>query len=323
MLNIYNQKNGNNDSASTPTPDSASKLPKPSFTRYTDPTAEFTTSEFKWGFWFARNRVVLYRVAVGFLIGLSVIFWLYVLIRGGSLALYELQSGSKLDRDLAYFYDYTVIHPAYSPAPLLIAGTQILQGGVKKYDLVGEVSNPNNRFYVSFDYYFNIDGAPTPVQRAFLLPEETKMIAHLGYDQTEYPSGAELVISNLQWRRISNHQITDVTAWQAARLNFKVSDFSFEPAGSINTDEGAAANIIKFNLNNASPYSYVEANFAVGLFQGETLMGVLQLRLPSFVAGTTRAIDLRSFVTGLNVTDVRVFPLIDIYDNSVYLPPTS
>lgn len=320
MLNIYSQKNGNGNGTNTPTPDAASKLPKPSFTRYADPTAEFTTSEFKWGFWFARNRVLLYRVAVGVLIGLSVIFWLYVLIGGGSLALYELQSGSKLDRDLAYFYNYTVVHPAYSPTPLLIAGTQILQGGVKKYDLAGEVSNPNNRFYASFDYYFVVDGAPTPVQHTFLLPEETRMITHLGYDQSDYPGGAELVINNLQWRRISNHQITDVTAWQAARLNFKISNFSFERAGGT---EGAAANIIKFNLNNASPYSFTEANFAVGLFQGEALVGILQLRLPRFVSGTTRAIDLRSFVIGLNVTDVRVFPLIDIYDNSVYLPPAS
>ncbi len=320
MLNIYSQQNGDRSSAGTPTSDNTSKLPKPSFTRYTDPTSEFTTSEFKWGFWFARNRVLLYRVAVGVLIGLSVIFWLFVLVKGASLALYSLESGSKLDRDLSYFYDYTVFHPAYSPAPLLIAGTQILPGGVKKYDLIGEVTNPNSRFYISFDYYFVIDGTPTPAKHSFLLPGETRMVTYLGFDQSDYPSGGELVISNWQWRRISNHDIVDVATWQAERLNFKVSDFSFLRSGG---PEGAAANIIKFNLSNASSYSFADTNFQVGLYQGDSLVGILSLNLPRFKSGETRAVDLRSFVVGLNVTDVKVLPLIDIYNNSVYLPPES
>ena len=320
MLNIYKQKNGDHSGDSTLTPGAAAKLPKPSFTRYTDPTAEFTTSEFKWGFWFARNRVLLYRVLVGVLIGLSVIFWLYVLIKGGSLALYSLEKGGQLDRDLSHFYDYTVVHPAYSPAPLLIASTQILPGGAKKYDLVGEVSNPNNRFYVSFDYYFLVDGIPTPIQNTFLLPEETRMLTYLGFDQSVYPGGAELIITNWKWRRISNHKIIDVAKWQAERLDFKISDFSFLRTGST---DSAAAHVIKFNLNNASPYSFVETDFVVGLYQGEALTGVLSLRLPRFKSGEIRAIDLRSFVVGLNVTDIKVFPLIDVYDNSVYLPPES
>jgi hypothetical protein len=39
-------------------------------------------------------------VAVGVLIGLSVIFWMYVLVRGAGLALYEFDKGGQLDRDL-------------------------------------------------------------------------------------------------------------------------------------------------------------------------------------------------------------------------------
>lgn len=320
MLNIYNQKNGNTSGNGVPAPEVASKLPKPSFKRYTDPTSEFSTEEFKWGFWFARNRVLLYRIAVGALIGLNAIFWSYTLIKGGNLILYELEHGKQLDRDLAYFYDYTLIHPKYSASPLLIAGTQILPGGVKKYDLVGEVANPNNRFHVFFDYYFVVDGAPTPVQHTFLLPGETRMISYLGFDQSDYPGGAELVITNWQWRRISNHKIIDVAAWQAERLNFKTGGFSFLRTGGT---ESAAANVIKFNLINASSYSFAETNFEVGLYQGETLVGILPLNLPRFKSGETRAIDLRSFVMSLNVTDIKVFPLIDIYDNSVYLPPES
>lgn len=317
MLNIYNQKNGNGTSES----DAGSKIPKPNYTRYVDPTAEMTTSEFKWGFWYARNRVILYRVAIGVLIGLSVIFWLYTFIKGGSLAMYSLEKGSQLDSGLSYFYNYSVIHPAYSPSPLLISATQILSGGVKKYDLLGEVSNPNDRFYVSFDYYFTAGDGTTETQNTFLLPGETRMITYLGYDKTDYPSGAELIITNLKWRRISNHEIIDTAKWQAEHLNFVISNFSFIRTGD--TTESAAANTIKFDLKNDSPYSFVETKFEVGLYQGEALVGVLPLQLLNFKSNETRAIDLRSFVTGLNVTDIKVFPVIDIYNEPIYLPPES
>lgn len=318
MFNIYNQKNGNGDQIEAEMNGAKNKGRKPNFVQYTDPTQELPAQEFKWGFWFVRNRVILYRVTVGVLIGLSVIFWLYVLVKGGSLALYSLESGGKLDRDLAYFYDYSVIHPSYSAQPLLIANTQVLPGGVGKYDLVSEVSNPNERFLVNFDYYFIVGGVTTDVKKTFLLPNETRLIADLGY-AASYPSGAELVVTNLKWKRISNHTIKDIESWQAERLNFSVSDFSFTRSGEM--VDGVAANVVKFNLNNVSPYSYAQAVFQVNLYQGNALVGVLPLELFNFLSGQIRAIDLRSFVTGLNVTDAKVVPLINIYNNSIYLAP--
>jgi len=320
MLNIYTQKSGNQNNSELPGQKAAPNMPKPNFGRYTDPTQEFSTKEFKQALWFTTNRVLLYRLAVGLLIGLSAIFWLFVLVKGANLAMFSLEKGSTLDRDLAYFYDYTTLHPAYSAQPLLIAGTQILSGGVKKYDLLGEVSNPNPRFRVEFDYYFIVDGVQTQVWHSFLLAGESRILTSLGFSQSEFPGSADLVVTNLSWHRISNHEIVDVAAWQADRLNFQVSDFAFarSESGAI-----ASANVIKFNLKNNSAYSFVEPYFEVGLYQGETLVGILPLRLSRFKSGETRAIDLRSFVAGLNVTSVKIFPLIDIYDQSVYLPPES
>ena len=318
MLNIYNQKNGNGENANAEMRASTLKGRKPDFAQYTDPTQELPAQEFKWGFWFVRNRLILYRVAVGVLISLSVIFWVYVLVRGGSLALYSLEKGGQLDRDLSYFYDYSVIHPSYSAQPLLISNTQVLPGGVGKYDLVSEVSNPNERFFVSFNYHFVVGGVPTETKETFLLPNETRLVASLGY-MGSYPDGAELVITDWQWKRISNHSVKDVELWQAERLNFLVSDFSFTRSGEV--VDGAVANVVKFNLNNASPYSYAQTVFQVNLYQGNALAGVLPLELSNFLSGEIRAVDLRSFVNGLNVTDIKVVPLINIYNNSVYLAP--
>lgn len=319
MLNIYNQKNGNHSNDEINSAEGAQNK-KNDFTSYIDPTDDFSSKDLKRSLWFVEHRVLLYRVAVGLLIGLSVIFWLFTLVKGANILLYSLEKGKQLDRELSSFFDYTSIQSRYTAESLLVAGIQVFPGGVNKYDLIGEITNPNERFFVSFDYYFIVGDEQTLVKNTFLLPGETRPVHSLGFSASNYPNSVEIVLENIKWKRISNHFISDVPAWQAERLNFVVSDFTFLRAGG---DGLASANIIKFNLKNNSPFSFRETNFLIGLYQNNSLVGFLPLSLNRFRSGETRLVDLRSFVNGLNVTDIGIFPVVDIYDYSLYLQPES
>ena len=124
----------------------------------------------------------------------------------------------------------------------------------------------------------------------------------------------------MRWNRISNHDIVDIASWQAERLNFIVSNFSFLRFGNT---EDPSANVIKFDIQNDSAYSFVQPNFMVGLYQSNSLVGVMPLELNQFKAGETKSVDLRNFVSGLNVTDIKLFPIIDNYQKSSYIPPES
>lgn len=326
MFNIYKQKNRNSDipsggnSSSQPLPVAAKR--SVNVDRYTDPTQEFGAKEFKWAMWYVKNKVLLYKIAVGGLAGMSAVLWVYSLLAWGNYLIFGIFSDQKLYQELTSFYNYGAINSNYAPQGLQVVATNIFQGGVKKYDLVSEVINPNPRFYVGFDYYFTVDGVKTPVQKAFLFPKQDSIIASLGLSSDSYPGGVEIMIENLNWKRITAHRIKDIEQWQNDRLRFEASGLVFTPAQPGSTD-APSANIIQFSLANESSFSYSEPKFIVGLFQGPTLVGVLPLELDKLKSQQTKKIDLRSFVPTLEVTEVKMYPLIDIYDSSVYLAPES
>ena len=120
------------------------------------------------------------------------------------------------------------------------------------------------------------------------------------------------MLENIVWRRVSLHRIVDTKAWADERLNFTTSDFSFTRAGGI--PEAPNAHAVRFKLTNQSAYSYAEPSFYVALLDGETMVGVLPLKLPEIKSLETKDVDLRSFAESLNVDGVKIFPLINIYD---------
>jgi hypothetical protein len=117
---------------------------------------------------------------------------------------------------------------------------------------------------------------------------------------------------------VSAHEIADASAWQNERLKFEIKNFVFSDRFS--SDE-IGAHAVRFSLDNNTAFSYVDPEFVVGLYSNDALVGVMPLKLKNFKSLETRDVDLRSYVDGISITDVRVFPLIDIYDRAVYLAP--
>lgn len=316
MLNIYNQKNNNHDNSLTPEV-TAEKKVKADAGRYEDVTGEFTSTQFKRSLWFSQHKVLFYKMTVGFLIFSSVFFWGFSLWRWGDYVLYGIVADINLANNLSSFPDYTGIHPYYSPKPIEVAGVNVFNGGRKSYDLVADVANPNANFIVYFDYYFTDGANKTPLQKSFLLAGENRPITHFGI-KDNYPTGINLVLENVVWKRISAHTIKDAPAWQKDHLNFSVSDFVFtSPQGA----EGAQANVIQFNVRNNSAFGYRDAVFVVGLMQSGNLVGVMPLTMKNLKSLETRSVDLRNFAENLSINDVEVFPLIDIYQKEAYLAP--
>jgi len=316
MLNLYN---ANNHSAPLPsTPSGAPKNGKKNFERYESPGGEFTGKELRAGFWYVKHRLLLYRLLVWGLLAFAAINWGFSLWRWGDYLIFGLSADRKLEQNLSRFFDYTVIHEHYSPQPLQVLGTQVLNGGVDKYDAVAEVANGNSRWLARFDYFFSVGGENTPKQSGWVLPGEEKPLVFLGLKSASYPGDAVLVLENISWSRVSNHSVPDTKRWQEERLNFSTSDFSFTRP---ETAEGISAHAVRFKLANNSPYGYVQPKFYVGLFLDQSMVGILPLELDSLRSLEIKNIDLRSFAQNLSVNDVKIFPLINPYDPAAYLPP--
>lgn len=316
VLNIYN---ANNHSASSLPSEGARMLSKkPQYEKYADPTGEFTGQEMKYSFWYVRHRLFLHRLLIGVLIAVAAGTALFSLYSLGTYLIFGLQKSSEVDQGLTTFTNYTELQKRFAPESLQVLSTTLFSGGVGKYDMVAEVANPNSRFVVRFDYYFTYSGGQTAKQTTTFLPGEERPVAVLGVSGDVFPSNASLVIENIAWQRLSNHDYLDPAAFQSERLNFIVSNFEFlsdfDPAG-------ANASTVHFLLTNQSAYSYKSARFYVGLYLDQSLVGVLPLTLDGFKAGESRLVDLRSFGSNLNVSNVKIFPLVNVYDQSLYLPP--
>lgn len=315
MLNIYNANNHSAPNGKEPLVKNG--LKKPSFEKYQDPTGEFPSGELKLGLWYVKHRLLLYKLLVGSLAAFSAVTILFSLWQWGDYLIFGLTEDAALRKDLSSQVDYTLIHAKYSPAQIQVLNTQVFAGGVNKSDLVAEVVNPNERFFTEFDFYFIVGENKTPRQHGWLLPGEGKPIAALGVEGGA--AGGDLMLENIVWRRVSLHRIVDTKAWADERLNFTTSDFSFTRAGGI--PEAPNAHAVRFKLTNQSAYSYAEPSFYVALLDGETMVGVLPLKLPEIKSLETKDVDLRSFAESLNVDGVKIFPLINIYDKNVYLAP--
>lgn len=317
MINLYNVNNHNQEGNGAVTP--PAPVSKGSFEKYSDPTGEVTGKGLKWGIWYVGHKVLLYKILIWILASVGAVLWLFSLWQWGSYLIFGLTNDAKIYAELAVFRDYTAINERFAAGPLQILNTGLYQSGVNKYDAVAEVANPSGRFVVWFDYYFDFGSFQTPRIRGFILPGETRPIVYSGVEEGG-GGNPSVVLDNINWQRISNHEISDVAAWKAERLNFVVSDFDISRAG---TGDGANAHIISFNLANSSPFGYKEPFFYVELLEGDTPVAILPLHLENFKSLETRPIDLRSFVSSLSASDVRLYPVIDILDKSVYMEPVT
>lgn len=317
MLNIYNPNNHDGDKTASLTDGVAKKgaVKKPSSAKYEDPTQEFTSQELKWGFWYVKHKALLYKVSLIGLIAINSVFIIFGLWQWG-IYLLGIPDAQRVQSSLSASVNYTGIHLHFSAQPVQAINTQIFSSRENKYDAVADLINPNSRFLATFDYYFVIGETKTPVQKTFLMPGESRLVAHLGIADGA-GSAPQIVLENIKYERISAHKVADTGSWQAYRLNFQVSDFVFLKSLA---QEGANTDALQFKLTNASPYSYVNADFYVGLLQNGQMVGILPLHLDSINSMETKDIDLRNFSSGLSVTEIALYPIINLYDEGVYAP---
>jgi hypothetical protein len=319
MVNFYSQINRQNGDEKK-VPDSVlanNKTAKSDYKKFTDSPDGFGASEFNWAIWYVKNKLLLYRLGVGSLIVICSLTIGFSLWRAFNILYFDLTAGSIMDRQLTMSVDYSTLRAKFSPAPLEILNSYSLINGKNKVDVLAEVQNPNERHLVYFDYYFDFGANQTEKKTDFLLPGELRPIVIFGLDIFEFAGAPSVVIENIRWQRISAHEITEVIPWQEERINFSISDFTFSYAG----EEGVLSHALRFEVFNNSAYGYRNPLFYLGLFQNQNLVGIMRFDLVDFASLEKRQVDLRNYADNLSVNEIRLYPVIDLYNKSVYLLP--
>ncbi|OGH71743.1 MAG: hypothetical protein A2921_00060 [Candidatus Magasanikbacteria bacterium RIFCSPLOWO2_01_FULL_43_20b] len=287
------------------------------FSRYTDPTGEFSNRELKLGVWYLKHKLLLQKIGLRLLIvwcvvtvGYSFGYWLYYFSYG---YFQDQKMAGNLAREIP---NHAVVNALFNAKDLQVGRIEVYNSVSELFDFTAQVKNPNSRNTARVTYKFVYNGGETALAQTMLLPMSERPIVYFGQKSDIYPTAPRLVIEKVEWKRVGAEEVPDIGAFLAERLNFTMENFVFTKASQIT---GTLNHQIEFDLFNDSAYGYWEPKFYVELIDGVQTVGTIYLVVPKFKAGEMRHIDLRSLVDTLDVSEVKIWPAFNPFDQAAYL----
>ncbi len=277
---------------------------------------DLSERELKVGYWLTTHRLKMRQGIIIALIVFNVLLGGYSLWQWGDYLIFGLWQDNRMAQELSRpQIDYAALATRFAAQSLITADTYFFSRGTQA-DAVARVSNPNESFFTSFDYRFDLGGTKTTWRHGFVLPAQEKVLAELGIAWTGPMASVALETKDFVWQRISSRQIKNLADYQSERLNFSLTEVNFTPAEGM----GLPARLT-FNLTNNSIFGYYEPRFLVIFEAGGGLAGVEQVVFEQLAAGEQQSVDLRLFGANVSPSQIRLQPEINIFDPQAFLTP--
>lgn len=286
---------------------------------YTGPEG-ITTKQLEIGLWYVEHKRQLRLALIGFLILIGAVSWVYT-VYGFA---YYLARGMSQDEILAkqlveassIGHDYVL---QVSAKELAVGPVEIIKSASEKYDLYVQLKNDNQRWWAEFDYYFTASGRRTKKASGYILPMEVRYLMSLAQDFTGQPADAKLIMENIKWRRIDQHQIPAWSSYYKSHLDISSSDIKFTPADLSLLSEKLNLNQLSFNAVNNTAYNYWEVGFTILLYGGGNLLNINHYGLSDFMSGQKRQVELSWPGVIGRVDKVEIIPEINIMKDNIYI----
>jgi len=295
-----------------------SKKEQSKLERYEDVTGEFTSSELKWGEWYVRHKILLRKIVIGVLTAWCVVTLGY----GLGYFTYYFSYGYFQDQIMASqqvleLSSLKNTRELFQAEDVQISNVEIYNSiSDELYDFVARASNPNERWIAIVSYKFVFSGGETESAQTVLLPGSQRSIVYFGFESDRYPASPKLIIENVSWKSVSAHAINDVSEFIADRSDFLVENFQFTRASR---SQGIPNHMIEFDMLNNTAYNYWEPTFYIELIKGNRTVGIIYFVASEFKSQEERHVDLRSYIKNLEVSNIKVWPVINVFDNSQYM----
>lgn len=208
---------------------------------------------------------------------------------------------------------------AQAPESLSIGAARSLAGETGTTDFLADVSNPNTNWYLTFSYTFTYDGGETESFTGFLNPGETRPLAALHVATSGVARNAQILLSDIAWRRVDRHVVPDTTEFLTDHNEFPVSNIV--SAADIVLGKNTVART-DFTVENRTAYSFWEPEFLILLVRGGLPAAVQKVTASQFMAGESRNLSVRWFQPVPAGASVKIVPIINYFDPSVYMDPS-
>lgn len=257
--------------------------------------------QLKLSYWYITHKLFIRKLAIGFLIVLCSLLFLYV-------GLYIIFWGLSYEKEQAKLLSLREF-PAYQienikPLSLQFSSIRQLNSGSGKNDYLISANNPNPDWLAEFSY--RIVSTDNKWQNAFVLPGESSYLFALG----EVGSVKQIETKNLQWRKINNYRRKKSDRYRFEILN---KEYVKAPAG-----EGGA---VRFDAVNNSAYSYWETGFLVFLYGASEPFTANYIVLDEFKSGQTRNIEIFWHYDLPTVRKIEIIPVVNFLDENNIMDP--
>ena len=283
-------------------------------------TEGISNKQLEIGLWYIEHKSQLKMVLIGFLILIAAVSWVYTIYGFAYYLARGMSEDEILTRQLVQLnsVDHAYVKQI-GAKELAIGAVEIFKSSDKKYDLFVKLKNDNPKWWVEFDYYFIAAGRQTAKTHSFILPEEPKYLSSLAEEFAAYPEGGQLVIENLGWHRINQHEIADWATYRLSHLNIESTDIKFIPADVSPLSEKLGLNQLSFNANNRTAYSYWSVGFVILLYSGDQVTAINHYVLNDFMSGQKKLVEI-SWPGDLGrVNRVEIVPEINIMKDDIYI----
>lgn len=284
--------------------------------QYLKEQEKLTEKELNWSYWFVVNKEKLKKAGTIALATVAGCLFLYG--AGGLLFFYAYQNREidELQRQIVKSkLDYAYLQEKNTPLSVEFGEVSVLKIKADKFDIVGEVRNPNQGWYLaSFDYYFLTGTGATERRSSFLLPEEDRYLTELNWTSETNFSEAQIVLENLKWKKQA-----DFVSLKDKVFRIAISAADFVSAQNLGLAEELSVSQVKFKAENQSAYNFNRVDFAVLLFRGGTMVGATRTFAADFKSGESREIKINFFHPLSSVDTVLVAPEVDILNPDSYM----
>lgn len=289
--------------------------PKHTIKGYVDTTGVMSNRALTFSEWYIKHKLVLHKTILAILIVSNIVLWGYSLYGWGRYFFFDY---TNTDRTLALLASPPPRFPQVAPRSVQLSDIQVFQNSRDTYDFIVNLSNPNKNWRGKVTYNFTYAGGTSPSVTAEFLPGGNQILAVFGVEASSYPTNVSVNIEKVEWQRISSHIVSDPLDFLETRVNFSAENVVFVPA---NQRDGVITHAISFDILNNSVYGYWLPRFDVIFLNNQSPVGVQRIEVEEFRPGDIKNIELRSFAPQLRVTEIKLIPHIDVFDETEYIAP--
>ncbi len=284
-------------------------------------TEGITTKQLEIGLWYVEHKRLLRQALYGFLILLAAVSWTYTIYGFAYYLARGMSEDELLAKQLAQTqaagHDYVL---QVAAKDLAVGPVAVIKSADKKYDLFALVKNDNQKWWAEFNYYFVFYGGQTKTLPGYILPAGEKYFQVLAQESANTLTDARLIMENIAWHRVDQHQIPDWGAYYQKRLKIETADIKYVPAAASQLSERINLNQLSFNAINQTAYNYWEVGFTIIFYGGGNIASINHYILNDFMSGQKRFVEISWPGDTSRVDKVEIIPEINIMKDDIYIP---